>query len=44
MVLKTMKSALRGIRNPHSKNLSGAKDREERFEEHKKPALEEFEW
>jgi hypothetical protein len=35
--MKTERSASRDIRSPHSKNLSSAKDREERFEGHKKP-------
>jgi hypothetical protein len=43
VVLKTERSALRDIRSPHSKNLSGDEDREERFKGHKKPTLEELE-
>jgi hypothetical protein len=44
MLLKTKKSTLRGIRNLHSKNMSGAKDLEKHFEGHKKPTLEESKW
>jgi hypothetical protein len=40
--MKNKRSASRDIRSPHSKNLSGPEDREERFEGHKKPALKKF--